>query len=958
MKTFRCVFIFIQLLVFCQLLNAQVSPVDSLKIGGKRKPGGAITKIAPNDSLANNNDSASLSQNPVPFGDSIPKTSAAKPKNSGVDTTVSYSATDSIVFDMQSKTLVLFKNGELKYQDITLKADSISVDFDKNTLYAAGLADSTGKIVGIPDFKQADQIYKAQRVAFNFKTRKGKVSFARSKQEDNYVLGSEAKLAGLDANGKDIIYIKNGAFTACDAEEPHYHIRSRKLKIMPNDRIISGPLMFVVDRFPLPIVLPFGFFPNKPGKRSGLILPQYGEDLERGFFLKGLGFYWAVNDFLAIKMISDIYTRGGYQFGLSVDYNARYKLNGALDVSYSLKKTGEKYEEVPNKQRIKDFYVSWNHAQNISPSTKLSGNVKIGSSDYLKNNSYNTQEAVQAKLNSSVNLQTGFFKRRLSMSVNLDHDQNTQTKTMTLGLPTINMSLARLTPFNSIISKKSEALSILTNLGFSYGLNAKNSITAPDSLIFGILANPTREVSLIEIEDEDTTITTQQAFDFFRNGVKQSVPISTKITIGKFFSFSPSFNYNEYWYFRRRYKEYYETIDTVSGARIANDRDINEYGFYTMRDYNTGVETSTNLYGFYSIKGDSAKGRNEMTVRHTLTPRLSFTYKPDFGQPKYGIYDYVQSDTLGNTRLYNRYKDTPFGTPSTSKTGRISFSINNNLELKYKPKEKKIETDSLTIDSLAQINTLGFTPEETDDEGEEKKLGKGGEKKPEDMFKKITLLEQLSLNTGYNLLADSLKLDPFALSARSNLFNNMLGIQVGANFDPYAFDSTGRPYDKFLWEAESQLVRLTRFTVNLSTGLTGKNKDPKKRNLKRPPAYLLLNDLYQDPNIPWTANVALNLNYTDNGVDKDTTLNIMMSGNFKIGKNWSIDFSTGLNIIKKELTVTTFSFNRNLHCWNLRFSWTPFGPLKSYLFSINATSKMLKDLKIQKQDRFSDNFNF
>ena len=855
---------------------------------------------------------------------------------------VDYKAADSIVFDMENKTLYLFHTSEVKYEEITLKADSIAVDFENSILHASGLVDSSGKKIGTPEFEDGSQKgggaepYNAKEMSYNFKTQKGKVRYARTKLNDEYVHASHLKLAGKTDDGKDILYIKDGKFTSCDAEEPHYYIKSRKLKVISGKKIISGPLMVVVEDLTLPIVLPFGYFPNQEGKRSGILLPEYGESPQRGFFLRNGGFYWAVNDYLGMEFRGDIFTKGGWRLDVASRYNLKYKLNGLLRVEYGVRKFGEKTD--PDFSGDRTFQVTWNHNQTISPTASLTSNVQFGTSSFLQVNSYEASDFLRNTLASSISLNKTFANSPYRLSVNLKHDQNNTTRQMTLGLPEVVFTRSRAFPFKKKTGSRKKSMQWLDNLGWSYTFNFVNRISAVDSLIPSILFSPQNDVRQ-NVFDSDSVITSStqnKGYEFYRAGVRQSIPISTKLTLFKFLNVNPSFTYNEYWYFNTLDKDYSETSDTLTyetGDEIIDDigftgKTVQEitrtgilntdtvWGFFATRDLRFNLSTNTLLYGFYQFLG-----KRKATIRHTIIPSFGYSYKPDFSEPKWNTYSTVQSDTAGTSETYNRFQNGPLGSPGAGESQSLNFGLQNRLELKFLKKGD--------LDTLA----------------------------PKDRYRKINLLDNIGFSGSYNFAADSLNLSPISMQARTSILNNKVNLQLSGSLDPYDVNDAGRRINQFLWNTKRQIGRISRLTFTASATL----RPTKKRNQSAIDPELddwteiqLFRSQYVDFDIPWNVGATYTLNYSNNGINKDTVQTLRFNGDINLTPKWKIGVSSGFDFENKEITFTQISLYRDLHCWEMSLNWTPFGTRKSFIFTLNVKSPTLKDLKVTKRSDFRD----
>lgn len=828
-------------------------------------------------------------------------------EQSDLKTSITYQAKSYMLLDMENKTLYLHDGGELKYESMSMKADSVSIDWSNNTMYADGLVDSMGQKSGRPGFTENDQTYKADRMAYNFKTQKGLVTMARTKQGSEYIIGEKVK-----KEDDNTYYIKNGKFTSCDLEHPHYYIKSSKLKVIPRDKIITGPLMLVIEDFPLPLLLPFGFFPNQTGQRSGILMPTYGESAERGFFLRNGGYYLALGDHMDLAIRGDIFSKGGYRLEVSTAYDKRYAYKGKFAFEYGLQKFGQKDDPIEFQKRTSNFKVVWQHDQKINPQANLTSNVNLVSSGFLQANSYNEQDYLTNTLKSTVNFSQSFANSPWRLNVVLDHSQNTQTKQVTLGLPNITMNRTRMFPFKG---QNATGNKWYHNIGVGYSSNIKNQISVPDSILSQVLLNPAGNVTSILIENQDTTLVTKKSLDYFNNGMIHSVPISTQLTLANYINVQPSINYHEYWYIRS--KDY--SFNPDSNQVQTNDI----YGFAAARDFDMNLNTSTRIYGLFQ-----GKGKKQMTFRHTLQPSLGYRFKPDFSTAFWGFYQELPKDTVSTeTQFYNRFSGGIVGGPSAGEQQEVNFGLNNVLEMKYRSKAAAQDTTS------------------------------------KDPYTRITLLDQLAFNMRYNFAADSLNLSPMGFVARTNILNNKFTFQLSGAIDPYAVNAEGRTINTFRYEKNGSLARLSsmNFTFNTvlgsgkgknkAVGPTAKNAAPEELSDLR-----LYRDLYVDFNIPWKLNLSTNIRYTNTGISRDTSITLNFSGDFNLSPKWKVGYTSGYDISQNDFSYTSMTLYRDLHCWEMSMTWIPFGNRKSYNFTLNVKSATLKDLKLTKRRDWQDRF--
>ena len=835
--------------------------------------------------------------------------------NSDLKSKIEYEATDYMILDLDGKTLKLVNTSKVDFEELTLNADTILMDWETNILTAKGKMDSTGQLVGRPEFQDGDQRYRSDSMNYNIQTQKGLVYGARTQQDENYILADKVK-----KEDGDVYYIHDGKVTTCDHEHPHYYIKSRKLKVLPKDKIITGPLMLVIEDFPLPVILPFGFFPNQTGKKSGIVMPTYGEAADRGFFLRDGGYYFAVSDQMDFMLRGDIFSKGGWRLEASTSYNKRYRMNGTLMLEYGKQKFG--MPEDPSYRLTTDFWVRWNHRQTITPQANFTSNVNLGSSSYNQNYSYNEQDYLSNTFKSSITYQQSFANSPWRITAAADHSQNTNTEEITLGLPNVTVNRSRWFPFKPKDPQKSSAW--YSKIGLNYSMNLKNQISVPDSLFDDVTLRITEPVALPTIVAEgDTTYEFKRALDYYQNGILHTVPITTQLNLAKYINISPNLQYREYWYIKTLEK----TLDTTTNELVNEDI----YGFAAARSFQFNLNASTRIYGMYQVKNS----KRQVAFRHTLLPTLGYSYKPDFSEPFWGFYNTVAEDTLGNTQTYSRFSGGIFGGPSAGEIQSLNFGISNILEMKLL--SKKAEKDT-TI---------------------------------KDPFNKFNLLDNLGARGSYNFAADSLNLSFINLSARTNLFNNKLTLQITGNIDPYVVTAEGVRLNTYQATIGRTLGRLNDINFTFNTGFQSKNQggvqvqsDPQNLGPVRPARlsdeewehiqYFRSN--YVDFEVPWRLNLSYTLRYTNSGRSRDTTMTLNFNGDFNITPKLKIGYTSGYDFQEKDFSYTSVSIYRDLHCWEMSMTWIPFGARKSYNFSINVKSSTLRDLKLTKRNDWQDRF--
>ena len=807
--------------------------------------------------LANN----SFGQEPVIITDTLEvKDSTNK---TFINDDILYDASDSMHFDIVNKKVFLYGDAFIKYENTEIKADFIEIDWTKNQIFAKGRIDSSRKMSGYPHFKEGTKTFKAKEMTYNYKSKKGIIKELVTKEGEAFIHGKKVK-----KSRSEVMYLKKGEYTTCNAEKPHFSIRANRIKVIPGKKIVSGPAYLTVFNVPTPLFLPFGFFPNTSKESSGILIPSYGESANLGFFLKDGGYYFVLNKQMDLSVKGDIYTKGSWATRSLLRYKKRYKYNGNLNLSYGRMINSEK--DLPNYSLKKDFFIKWTHKQDpkANPSLLFSANVNAGSSTYHKNNSYNANDYLSNTFTSSISLNKKWEGTPFNLSTTLNHNQNTNTKIVNLTLPAVTFSMNRIFPFKR---KKVGKTNWYDKIGVSYSMNTKNEISITDSLLFK-----------------------SDALSKYRNGMKHSIPISTSVKLLKYFTFSPRFNLTERWYLTQIEKSW-------DGSSIVTDT---LHKFTRAHDYSMSASLNTKLYGIAQFK----KGKIA-AFRHVLTPNISFSYRPDFSKENFGYYKTIQSDTLGNTQTYSVMQNGIYGSPGSSKSGNINFSLGNLIDMKVRSKKDTTKT-----------------------------------------LKKVTLLQSMGISSSYNIFVDSLNLSTINLNARTKLLG-LLDVTFSSRYDPYIINSSGKRMNQF----EIKNGRLARFTnanaalgLNISESFFNKKTEDEKEQEKKE------DDFYK---IPWNLNMNYTIAYNKNNQassEVTPTQSLNFSGNIKITPKWKIGFRSGYDFKEKELTYSSVNVYRDLHCWELLFHWIPIGFHKSYTLTIRVKASVLKDLKLEKKKDWID----
>lgn len=805
---------------------------------------------------------------------------------------VEYTSADSLYFDLSNNKTFLYYNAEIKYQNIHLKANYIEIDFSTNTLYAAGLPDSAGVMQGTPVFTEGDQKFMANTMSYNFDTQRGYIRDVITQEGEGFVHGKTVKKME-----DDVTFVQHGSYTTCNLDCPHFEFRYQKAKLIPSDKIVTGPVYMVIEDVPLPLAIPFGFFPNKKGQTSGILVPTYGESDNRGFYFENGGFYWGINDYMELYLEGDIYTRGSWAVKPRFNYRKRYKYNGSFGISLANNVLGE--EGTPTFRKSRDFAVRWNHNQDpkAHPTRRISASVNIQSSKFNQFNPVSTENYLSNTFTSSVSYQRSFAGRYF-LNVSATHSQNTGNNSVTATLPDASFNVNRFYPFRR--KTRVGAMRWYEEISVNYTMNARNQVTTTDSLFF-------------------RPETLQQ----FRNGVRHSIPITSNIKVLNHFNLSNSLNFTERWYSQRVERQWIYDAEHDKGGFVKHDT---LSGFYGVRDFSYNTSLNTTLYGMMQFKKGPLRA-----FRHVVNPSAGFSFRPDFGSEFWNYYGEVQTDTTGRMQRYSYYQGATYGIPPDGRSGSLNLGISNNLEIKVRSKRDTVSGE-----------------------------------------RKIKLIDNLSISTSYDLARDSLRWSNLSISGRTTLFRN-LQINYRSSWSPYVIDSTGRKINQFVWEKDRRLFKREnsewnfgmRYSLNPSTF---GGKDPGDENgrtsefgtedeleqIQRYP------DEFIDWNQPWSLNIDYSLILTNRYIprediyERQTRHTVSFSGDVNITPKWKVGFRSGYDFIDNKITYTSMNIYRDLHCWEMRFNWIPFGGMKSWNFQINVKSQVLQDLKLTRKKDFRD----
>jgi len=790
---------------------------------------------------------------------------------SDLEAQVVYRARDSIVYDLTNELILLYGDAQIDYQDITLKAATIEYDWPHSELAARAVEDSLGNIVeGKPVFTQADKTFTARSLRYNFKTKKGKLFELYTEEGEGFIQSPEVK-----KDEEDNLFAKKAFYTTCELEEPHFYIEASPLKIAPNKVLVTGPANLVIAGVRTPLVLPFALFPLKTGQRSGIIIPEFGQQGEQGFVLKNGGYYLGISDYVDATLRGDIYTTGSWRLNAASNVRKLYRYNGNFNFGYGRLRIGNELEGNLRLQKDFSFGLRFNLDPKMIPNSSLSANVNVATQGYSLYNEFDYDNHLQNQYQSNITYTKRWAGKPYNFSLNFRHSQSTATRMVNLTLPQATFGVSQFYPLRRKVVVGQPKW--YEKIGLTYTGEAQNTLTVADSVLF-----------------------TPGFLDEAVLGARHSIPVSTPIRVMKYFNLTPSFTYTELWYgehYNRTFDP--EPSDSATFLRIDTVR-----GFSAVRYYNTGVGLNTRLYGRITFKEGKLKA-----IRHVITPTVSGSYRPDFARPSFGYYEQVQVDTLGTEQLLYRYPSF-YGSAPAGVFGGLNFSIDNNVEMKVFSKK-----DTVTHE------------------------------------KKVKLIESLSASSAYNFAADSLKLSPIQLNARTTLVER-IGVTYSATYDPYTRNDKGQRINKSEWDANHRIARMQ--SASLALHSTFRSKPGTGSPVMTSPNYYPGEpEYYTGLNFPWQLTLSYNLRLQKGlGANLDTvatTQALDANISFSPTPRWRAEVRTAYDFVNNMLGYTVVDVYRDLHCWEMKFRWIPSGTLRSYTFGINVKASVLKDLKIEKK---------
>ena len=904
--------------------KASAVVVDTLLKGQSPKDSKAVDKNIPDTTKMDSLQLAIYHHNKA-IDDSIRADSMMRARSNGIDAPVKYSAEDSLVYDAESGTAYLYGNSKVDYENMKLTSDKVHMNLDKSTVRATGTVDSTaeGGIKGKPVFTMGKDEYKSDTMAFNFKSKKGLIKGVYTEQQDGFLSGEVGK---RDSTGS--VYLQHGRYTTCDKPHPDFYIALSRAKVRPGKDVVFGPAYLVVADVPLPLAIPYGFFPFSKKYSSGFIMPSYGDESDRGFYLRDGGYYFAISDKWDLKLLGEIYTKGSWGVSAASNYRKRYRYSGSFLFSYQDSKTGDK--GLPDFAEQESFKIQWNHRQDpkANPYSSLAASVNFATSSYERNNlnsMYNPQTLTQSTRTSSVSWSTGFSSIGLSLSATTNLSQNMRDSSIQITLPDLNISLSRFYPFKRkhLVGKERW----YEKISMSYTGQLANSIsTKEDKLLHSNL-----------IKD-------------WKNAFQHTIPVQANFTLFNYINVTPSFNFTDRMYSKKVTRGWDNTLQ----KEVVRDT---TYGFHNVYNWSMNVGASTKLYGFW-VPNRKLFGDKIQAIRHVITPQVSFSYSPNFGARRYGYYDsYQYTDASGNVKLveYSPYQDELYSVPGKYKTEMISWDVSNNIEMKIKS-----DKDTTGYKKISIIDELGASMSYN---------------AAADYHRWSDLSMRLRLKWWKNYT--------FSMNAQFATY----AYELDANGKPYVGNHTEWGYGRLpRFQGMSQNFSFTLNPEKLKKWFGRKDdKDDDKVSVdsdgpdtniesnmdddlekgkyaakkKRGNIAETDDDGYMSFNMPWSLTIGYGITMRENTAGRFNTKTMRypykftqtlnFSGNIRISDGWNINFSSGYDFENHAMSMTTASLSRDLHCFNMSAS-VVLAPYTSYNFTFRCNAATLTDaLKYDKR---------
>ncbi|WP_298533808.1 putative LPS assembly protein LptD [uncultured Algibacter sp.] len=847
-------------------------------------------------------DSLEIPELPEKRQDSV-ITDSIKPKKELLEDIVVYHAEDYTLFNNKLHQLYLYNQARIEYGDMKIEAGRITIDYSTNTVYAKGIVDTLDAYTQKPVFTQSGNVVEPDSIIFNTESQKALIYNSKTEQGEGTVISQITK-----KENDSVYFVRNAKYTTAeDLEDPDYYIKLRKAKVVPGKKIVTGLANIFIYDVPTPVGLPFGFFPQTEKQTSGIIIPTFGEQNDRGYFLQNGGYYFAINDYVDLTVLGDYYTNGSWALRLENIYAKRYKFRGNFSLRYESFIQSER--GFPDYAKSTIYNVRWSHSQDskANPNSRFSASVNLGSSNYYRqsNNQVNVPNRLNNTLASSVSYSKTFQgEPQVNFSLTASHSQNTQTQQINMTLPTFQGSIGRMYPF---ASKSGSKKGIIQNVNFQYNLRGENRIQTTDSLFFK-----------------------PGMFDDAKAGFQHSVPLTTNFKVFKHFSVSASTNYNEVWTFKTVNK-YYDPIEEEEVTETVN-------GFDSFRTYGFSTSVGTTIYGMFNFEKEG-KDTKIKAIRHVMRPSISYNINPSF-QKYYDTYEVIDAD--GNTSgevEYTRFEESIFGTPNKTFSSSVGMSLSNNFEAKVRDKD----STATEAKKVILLNNLNFSTAYN-------VAGDSLNWSPLRMTGGTQLFNnQLSLNFGatldpYALDNNNKKIDVFNIDNGGSLFRLTSGNLTAS----WAFSNKGG--DK---KGKRQNMQENEAGGGRDDDLFGVSEDfsrAQKTNVEEDDDDEKKPEAFYNHKIPWSLRLAYAVNYSNTRRQNEiSSHSLMFSGDIQLTEKWSIGGSSGYDFKNAGFTPTQLRFARDLQSWRMNFSWTPFGTYKSWNFFIGIKASMLQDLKYEKR---------
>lgn len=821
-----------------------------------------------------------------------------------VDAPVTYSAEDSIVYSLREQKVYLHNEGHIEYKSIILDADYIEFNMGNEAVFATGVLDTLGRESGRPQFEEGDESFQAKRISYNFRSKKGIITDIFTEQEGGYL---HSEITKRHPNGH--IHMKNGKYTTCDAEHPHFYIALTKAESIPNDKIISGPAYIVLEDVPLPIGIPFGFFPSNQINQSGFLLPTYGEEQRRGFYLRGGGFYFALSQYFDLAVTGDVYTNGTWGTRTRSTYRKNYKFSGSVGINYFENVQGEKGLE--NYQKSKDFAVQWSHAQDsrANPNQSFRASVDFSTTAYDQNHQRNINNVLRSTKRSSISYSRVWPNSPFNLSASVDATQNSLNRMVDLNMPSMSINMNRIYPLKR--RNPSGSPRFYEKLTVSYSATLANKLRAKEDSLFQ-----------------------KTSFEDFNNAYQHSIPVSLPMNFLNYFTLSPSLRYNGVVFTKSIHPHFFAGPDNPSGSgmdTLVIDT-LQAFNYAHAIVPSVGLSLTPKFYGMYQFREES----RVIAIRHVLSPSASFSFTPDMKGVMPDYYQEEVVDSAGKTSIYPKYDESIYRTPVPSgRQGSLSLSLKNNVEMKLRSRsDTSDETTKVKILDNLNFSTNYNIFKDSLKWAPIRMSGNTALFKRKVNFRFGGTLDPYAYHTDANGRTYTIDRSSFSMNKKPFRLTS-LDFSVGMSFKSKQGSEEGG-------EGQEDQIEL----VN----------DPTARVIDPTGFDQIAYGAYVDFDIPWTLGVDYNFRYTRPYEDHKIIQSLRVRGDFSLTPKWKVGFNSGYDFKARKVTTTNVSIHRDLHCWEMQVSMVPFGRYRSYSFKINIKSAILRDLMYEKGDTWYDNF--